>query len=271
MSARPAAAAVYKRRVRASEARVWENVLDFEHLPWLHGHAFAALEPLDAGELGWRARVRLAAPEGATGPEILLALELDRARRRYAARTLEGPGAGTEIWTRLAFLEPDVTEIEVAFHVPGLAERRRDAVGAAYVHLYTRLWDEDEGMMRRRQQVLDRRLVGARPRGGRRLDLGPAAALAARAPCEIEVEGVPLRVAALGDALFAHAAVCPHQGGPLEPDVARATVVRCPWHGFAFDLRDGVRCAGRGAGLPFARRIEVDERGGAWLAVDGMR
>jgi len=259
------AAATYHRRVQTSEARVWENVLDFEHLPFVHAHAFSACVPLDAGEGGWRARVRLAAPAGAPGPEILLALELDRPARRYVARTVEGPGAGTEIWTRVGPAGPEATDIAVAFHVPGLAEDQRDAVGRAYTALYARLWDEDEAMMRRRQGVLDGCLIGARPQGGGRLALGPAAALAARAPCAIEPGGVPLRVVAVGGALFAHAAVCPHQGGPLDADPSDPARVRCPWHGFAFDARDGALCEGRGAGLPFARRVEVDERGEAWL------
>jgi nitrite reductase/ring-hydroxylating ferredoxin subunit len=262
------AAATYHRRVQASEARVWENVLDFEHLPFVHAHAFSSCEPLDADEGGWRARVRLAAPAGAPGPEILLALELDRPARRYVARTVEGPGAGTEIWTRVGPAGPEATDIAASFHVPGLAEGQRDAVGGAYTALYARLWDEDEAMMRRRQGALDGRLIGARPRGSGRLALGPAAALAARAPCAIEPAGVPLRVVAVGAALFAHAAVCPHQGGPLGADPADPARVRCPWHGFAFDVRDGALCAGRGAGLPFARRVEVDERGEAWLPLE---
>jgi len=128
-------------------------VLDFEHLPFVHAHAFSACEPLDAGEGGWRARVRLAAPAGAPGPEILLALELDRPARRYVARTVEGPGAGTEIWTRVGPAGPEATDIAVAFHVPGLAEDQRDAVGRAYTALYARLGG------------LDAPVVG---RGGRR-------------------------------------------------------------------------------------------------------
>ena len=264
----PPAAARYTRRVRASEARVVENVLDFEHLPFVHAHAFSACEPLQSGDTGWRARVRLVGVGAEPGPDVLLALELDRPQRRYLVRTVEGPGSGTEIWTRIEPAGPDATDIAVGFHLPGLAERERGAVGAAYAALYARLWDEDEAMMRERQARLASRLVGARPRGGDRVALGPAAALAARAPCSIEAGGVPLRVAAIGGALVAHAAVCPHQGGALAVDPRDPEArVRCPWHGFAFDARSGALCEGRGAGLPFARPIEVDERGEAWLTL----
>jgi nitrite reductase/ring-hydroxylating ferredoxin subunit len=258
--------------VCASETRVLENVLDFEHLPYLHAHAFSACDPLESGAGGWRARVRLTTPAGAPGAEILLALELDRAARRYVARTVEGPGAGTEIWTRLAPAGKDATDVAVDFHVPGLSEGQRDAVGRAYVALYQRLWDEDESMMQAREAMLRRRLVGARPRSGGRLALGPAAELAAHAPCALEVDGVPLRIARIGGALVAHSAVCPHWGGPLGGDPSAPDVrLRCPWHGFAFDARDGALCSGRGAGLPFARAIEVDDAGVAWLDLEAAR
>ena len=36
--------ATYRRTIHASLERIWENVLDWEHLPWLHRSAFAAAE-----------------------------------------------------------------------------------------------------------------------------------------------------------------------------------------------------------------------------------
>jgi len=33
--------------------------------------------------------------------------------------------------------------------------------------------------------------------------------------------------------------VCPHAGGPLGDGVLEGEHVACPWHGYAFDLRDG--------------------------------
>jgi len=256
--------ASYRRRVRASEERVWENVLDWEHLPWLHRHAFAACERLDSSRQGWRARVRLAPGDGAR--EILLELEVLRGAGRYVARTREGPGAGTEIWTRVRAAGPAETEIEVDFHVPGVAERDRAALGAGYQQLYARLWDEDEAMMRRRAEVLSAGLLRAAPAPGE-LRLGPAAALRGRAPCVLHAGGVPLRVAAVGGALYAHSAVCPHWGGPLEEQAEGDSGVRCPWHGYRFDVRSGKSEDGRGLRLPFARRIEVDAQGEARLSL----
>ena len=47
--------ATYRRAIGASLERVWENVLDWEHLPWLHSGSFADIKCLDAGDWGWRA------------------------------------------------------------------------------------------------------------------------------------------------------------------------------------------------------------------------
>ncbi len=55
----PTRVAVYRRTIRASLARAWENVLDWEHLPWLHRSAFSDIEHIDSGAWGWRARVGL--------------------------------------------------------------------------------------------------------------------------------------------------------------------------------------------------------------------
>src|SRR5262249_48076880 len=104
---------------------------------------------------------------------------------------------------------PHETRIAVEFLVPGVARARVDAVGAAYVRLYTLLWDQDEAMMLRRQALLDGRLAG----GVR----------------TVEVDGVPTRLST----------VCPHWGGPLDDAPIDDGCVTCPWHGYRFDVRTG--------------------------------
>jgi hypothetical protein len=50
----------YRRVIRASLDRVWENVLDWEHLPHLHKDSFRAIAPIRVDRDGWRANVELA-------------------------------------------------------------------------------------------------------------------------------------------------------------------------------------------------------------------
>ena len=44
----------YQRTIYAPLERVWENVLDWEHLPHLHASSFNYIELDDGGEWGWR-------------------------------------------------------------------------------------------------------------------------------------------------------------------------------------------------------------------------
>ena len=157
----PREVARYTRRIGAGIERVWENVRDWEHLPWLHRASFRAIALEDEGERGWRARLGLA-----NGSEIRLELAIEGAR--YVSRTLEGDGAGSEIWTSLREIDDAHTDIEVAFLVPGVSADAAVKLGPAYVQLYTRLWDEDESMMVGRQLYLDRAFTEARcpHRGG---------------------------------------------------------------------------------------------------------
>ncbi len=254
---------VYRRSVRASLERVWENVLDWEHLPWLHRSSFASIEAQDAGDWGWRALVE---PQPADrGRRFLLELSIDRPARRYVARTLEGIGTGTEIWTRLDVTGPQRTAIEVEFLAPDVDAASADALGGVYAGLYRRLWDEDEAMMLRREQ----QLAGARRPRKRSapLALGRLEALRARLPLLVELDGRPFRLIELDGALHAHATLCPHRLGPLEAAEPVDGCITCPWHGYRFDLRSGRSADGRGLRLPPAPRLRVDPQSDeVWLA-----
>lgn len=47
-------AGTYRRRVKASLARIWENVFDWEHLAHLHDGSFAECALIERGTWGWR-------------------------------------------------------------------------------------------------------------------------------------------------------------------------------------------------------------------------
>jgi nitrite reductase/ring-hydroxylating ferredoxin subunit len=263
--------AVYRRRVAGPAERVWENVRDWEHLPWLHRASFRSIALEEEGVWGWRARVGLQPDR--PGNEIRLELRLDPAAPRYLARTLEGPGAGSEIWTRVTAAGASSTAIEVEFWLPGVSPAQAEAVGAAYTQLYRRLWDEDESMIVRRAERADtaasRRPQDVAERAGG-LDLGHEAALRARLPLCVEHGGSRWRIVEVDGALVVHATVCPHWLGPLDAAPVEAGVVTCPWHGWRFDVRSGRRVGGEGvrARLAVPPRLEVGGDGVARL-VDG--
>jgi hypothetical protein len=85
---------------------------------------------------------------------------MDAPNLRYWSRTLSGQGAGGEILTRLTPVDAHATDIVVEFRALVANPQQADAAGAAYVRLYQRLWDEDEQMMRRRQELIDKGRIG---------------------------------------------------------------------------------------------------------------
>lgn len=259
-------AAVYERTVQASLERVLENVLDWEHLPWLHHEAFCAIEPISAGDDGWEAFVAL--PPREAPSRLRIAVRLDPSRRRYVTRTLEGPGAGIEIWTTLVPRELRRTDVEVGFWLPDALAPAADAIGRGYLALYRTLWDQDEAMMLERQRVLDARAAEAT--AGDAVALGPASALR-REPCVVDAFGGRWRIAWRNGAWLVHATSCPHRGGPLgDAPLDADGCVTCPWHGYRFDVTTGHSADGRRLSLPRPPRLAVDPAtDAAELRIDG--
>jgi nitrite reductase (NADH) small subunit len=230
-------AGTYRRRVEASLRRVWENVYDWEHLAHLHEGSFAACDLIDRGAWGWRARLALA-----NGDEQVIELRTDVRADRYVSTTLEGTGTGTEIRVALAPVEPHVTDVAVEFHVPEARPERLAAIGRAYADIYARLWDEDEVMMRERERMLARAAPDCQAPA--EVDLGEEAEVRAALPLAVQVAGRRYRVVEVDGALLAHSTLCPHWLGPLDDAAVVDGRVRCPWHGYLFDVATG-RCATR--------------------------
>lgn len=249
-----ALAGVYRREVKASLARIWENVFDWEHLPSLHARDFAACTLIERGDWGWR--VRLVNQPGEEAKAQILELRADRPVHRYCTTTLEGPGAGSEIRVQLTPRAAQETGVEVEFHIPPAAPERLAAVGARYAAIYQRLWDEDEAMMQERERALARR---RRPRTSAKPQrLGSIDDVRARLPLVVTFGGERFRIVEIDAALVAHAATCPHWLGPLGDAPVIDGAVRCPWHGYAFDVRTSASCDGRGLQLATPPRVSVD-------------
>ncbi len=247
--------AVYRRTIRASLSRVWENVLDWEHLPWLHRSSFSDIKLLESGPWGWCARVGLQP----AGEAIDIELRIERDLGRYVTRTTAGLGEGSEIWTRLKPLSAQRTGIEVEFLLPNVGSEQAEGLAATHTRLYTQLWDEDEAMMMRREQLLSRR-PPARIGGDAPLVLGALEDVRAQLPLVVALDGRPFRVVELDGALVAHSTVCPHSLGPLEDAPLEQGCIRCPWHGYRYDVRSGRSVDGRGRWLGPAPRVEIDSK-----------
>jgi nitrite reductase/ring-hydroxylating ferredoxin subunit len=250
----------YRRELPVGLERLYENALDWEHLPWLHRSTFEAVECFDAGPWGFRAGVELV---GGTGEPVVIELALDRESRRWITRTVAGAGSGTEIWTHAFATSERHTDVVVDFFVPDVTPEHRAAVGEYYCRLYARLYDEDVSMMTERQGRLDQRSGARGPTSSHTIELGPLAALRARLPLVVDVAGREYRVIEVDGELTAHTTVCPHRLGPLARAGIDGDIIRCPWHGYRFDVRTGENLDGHSCRLPDAPRMHVSAATGA--------
>jgi hypothetical protein len=161
--------ATYRRTINASLERIWENVRDWEHLPWLHRSSFLSVTLLNQTPTTWQARIMM--PPKDAPREAVIELEMDVPNRRYWSRTLEGQGAGGEILTMLAPSGEHATDIVVEFRALVSSAKAAEALGKAYLRLYEQLWDEDERMMRRRQELIDAGRIGVEPKVLKRVEV----------------------------------------------------------------------------------------------------
>lgn len=242
----------YTRTMPVTLERMFENALDWEHLPYVHATSFSGIECLEAGSWGWRARLDF----GAQTSEI--ELRLYREERRWITRTLAGERAGSEIWTHALVLDPEHLRVVVDFFLPNVPAEHRARVGQGYARQYRQLYDEDEAMMVERQRAL---ALGGTTRP--EIDLGPAADL----PGVVDRDGRRWRVVELDGALTAFDSRCPHLLGPLDDAPVEDGVIRCPWHAYAFDLRSG-RCLS-GANCRMRPRPVALRDGRAWIVDAG--
>lgn len=253
---------------------MWENVLDWEHLPWLHATTFGSIEHEASGPWGWRARVH--PPGSDPGEGSLLELRVDRESGSYVVATLAGAGRGVRIETRLSELAQHTTQVEVEFLGQGVAPSHAPALGRGYVQLYARLWDEDEGMMRRRSEFLALAHhprapdAGGEATGSEESVLGTLDDLRTRLPLRVRLRGREFRIVERNGELLAHATLCPHAYGPLDAVELEGDRLRCPWHGYRFDIRTRRCIEHPNLRLARAPRVVVDSSSGVvHLDADG--
>ncbi len=249
------------RDVACSLERLYENTLDWEHLPFLHPETFTSVELVEAGRNWWRARVGRHGRKGKGGPDpvddVLLIMEPEH--RQWAIRTrAERREADHLIHVRVEERSARHVATHVSFHLS--TPPRNDAVRAAmfayYDAQFRRLLAQDGDAIQLRQEALDR--LGDRS-GPAELYLGTVAEVRARAPFRVVWRGRSFWVVDGPDGPLVHAADCPHMLGPLPPATG-GCVVTCPWHGFRFDVSTERSADGRGLRLapPPTLRLGVD-------------
>lgn len=241
----------YARDLPVSLARMYENALDWEHLPHLHAGSFRSISCRSSGDWGWHCDAVL--PNDAP---VELELRLDREHQRWITRTLSGLGAGSEIWSYVFERGEGGLRVVVDFFVPDVPDGARDQMFAYYRQLYAGLYDEDVSMMVGRQAALDADLSDRKE-----VNLGTLEHVETRLPVIFEIGKKRFRLVRDQGDLIAHAAFCPHMLGPLDEADTVDGAVTCPWHGYRFDIRTGEALTGQNCKLARPPAIRIDEAG----------
>jgi nitrite reductase/ring-hydroxylating ferredoxin subunit len=255
----------YRRALPVSVERLYENAIDWEHLPYLHRSSFARIECLESGAWGFRARVWTQPYDERRS--LVLELKLDRDCHRWITSTLEGAGEGSEVWTHAFAVAERETHIVVDFFAPGIAPERASEIFARHEKLYTRLYDEDVAMMSARQTQLDANRNSIAQASSRRV-LGTLEQVRLKLPMTIEERGQRFRIVEIGGKLIAHSTVCPHTLGPLGTTIVSNGIIECPWHGYRFDIASGACVSGHSCKLAAAPRISLDTAANAIVECD---
>jgi nitrite reductase/ring-hydroxylating ferredoxin subunit len=276
--------------------RMYENALDWEHLPWLHSSSFMRIDLIKAGRWGWHANAQLAATDASLLPDrslwiaalkrsaryqpwrllkfsaslvkqlvvsagsaVELQLLLDTDKRRWITTTLSGIGKGGEIWTEVIEHGPQDIEVVVDFYIPNIPQPIAAPLGEYYKNLYRRLYDEDQEMMEFRHSALNIQIVDADQQS---LLLGPLEELRPQLPLSFTLSKRQWSLRENGGELIVHPTYCPHRLGPIEgAELSEQGEISCPWHGYRFDLTTGENTSGQRCRLPKPPRLEVTDEG----------
>ncbi|GEM_PF-4952810 len=121
----------YTRELPINLDRMYENAIDWEHLPFLHHTTFSDIEVIEAGDWGWKAKAFLV-PKSRFN-SMTLELRLDKSKNRWITKTLAGFGKGTEIWTHAIPISPNKIKVIVDFYVPKLPRFLKAKYAGQYV------------------------------------------------------------------------------------------------------------------------------------------
>lgn len=246
----------YTRELPINLERMYENAIDWEHLPFLHSSTFSEIQIIDAGDWGWKAKAFLT-PKSRFN-QMILELRLDKSKNRWITKTLEGFGKGTEIWTHAIPLGKDKIKVIVDFYVPKLSPILKSKYAGQYSALYAQLYDEDLWMMAGRQAQLNQldKAKNNVPQSSK--VLGKLSTVKENLPLTFDFNHQSYRLIEIDDTLIAHTLSCPHMLGPLKDANVKAGVLECPWHGYQFDLKTRKCISGQRCKLAPAPLVKID-------------
>ena len=248
----------YTRDIPVSLERMFENALDWEHLPHLHRTTLTDASLRDRAGNFWEAKLRFT---GMAAASQTVRLTLDESTGVWISEVIGGVSLGLAIHTTATAHGPESLTVDVRFLVPGRRPWNR-LLGRRLVAGYSQLYDEDESMMITRQARLNTQRGAGTHTASMPVALG-SRSVVLEPGFTFNVGLRRFRVAEVIGSLVAFSVVCPHMLGPLEDSPVVEGTVTCPWHGYQFDITTR-RGGDRRHQLRPAPHLRLDDHGVVW-------
>ena len=226
--------ASYKRHIASNHERMFENVFDWEHLPHLHSRTFSSINLLAKNRKTLKFEVGLW--PAVFGLKQTIKLQACKRRRTWIVRVLAGFMKGLIIRSRVGIEKPEGFDVQVNFYIPR-SKWYFALLGPVLKISYQRLYDEDVAMMTGRQKYLDNKTTTKNSNQssliiGREKDIS--------FPHPFNFQGKSFLLAKYENNWIAYSAYCPHMQRQFSDLEIINGIIRCPWHGYEFDLKTGL-------------------------------
>jgi nitrite reductase/ring-hydroxylating ferredoxin subunit len=121
---------------------------------------------------------------------------------------------------------------------------------------YSKIYDEDESMMKTRQNQLDRITQATDVQESSKKFLGYYSQILLQLPLFFDLDDHTYGITLHRDKLLAYDGVCPHMLRPLHDVKVENGKIRCPWHGYEFSIENR-SCSNRSFSLKPAPNIHI--------------
>lgn len=229
----------YKRELPVSIKRMMENAFDWEHLPYVHASSFCAIELVDSGKWGWRAKTKATKDRSDSFIELIV----DESKYYWATSVLSGLGKGVEIHTQATPKSDTAIEIDVRFYLPKKPFFKfiRNKYLNILTEQYTLLYDEDFGLMHGRQSALDEKKQWQNIKTkDESVTVGIEKTLDRSKTYSFKMSNGRFCVRYWKNKWIVHSATCTHMLGPLDnAEIDGNGNIQCPWHAYSFNVETG--------------------------------
>lgn len=200
----------YKRHINSNHERMFENVLDWEHLPHLHSRTFSSINLLAKGEKTLKFEVGLW--PAIFGLKQTIRLQACKLRGIWNVRVISGFMQGLIIRSCVSPETPEGFEVRIDFYIPR-TKWYLAPLGPVLKFSYHRLYDEDVAMMTSRQIFLDSRSTNPKKFSENNLKLGKEKDI--QCPHPFTFQNKAYLLGKIDDNWIAYSAYCPHLQRPF--------------------------------------------------------